>query len=1176
MSAARAASRPCAGWTSGAAGLPPPGGCDERRDARLRRPVRIVALLELASTLALAAPLSTAQEPANPPAQETSAEPKEPLTLDAPSQAAPISPKPFVAPASDEGQQALARFQVADGFQVSLWAAEPRLANPVCLYVADRGEVYVAETFRHHAGVTDIRDHMDWLEDDLRSRTVEDRVAMFQRHLGEKFGEYETQEERVRLLRDTDGDRAADFDAVFADGFRAAPDGIGAGLLAWQGDVFYTCMPSLWRLRDNDGDSRADVREALSTGYGVRVALLGHDLHGLRIGPDGRLYFSCGDRGFSVRTREGALIDHATTGAVLRCELDGSQLEVFATGLRNPQELAFDDFGELFTGDNNSDGGDRARIVHVVEGGDSGWRQAYQWLTEPDLRGPWNDERLWYPAFPDQAAYIVPPIANLADGPSGFTCYPGTGFGPEWNGRFFLVDFRGAAELSGVHTFALEPKGASYELADAKPFLWKVLATDADFGPDGALWVLDWTEGWNKTGKGRIYRVESRDEAARAEAAQTRALLAGGMQPRPVSELASLLAHADRRVRQEAELELVARGSEGVRALSDAAYSAADLRARLHAIWGLGIAARRNDPQCAQVLWQLLLDPEAEVRANAARALGDAGATGSIAMLEALLADPSQRVQLKAAIALGRLRSPSSIAPLVELLRRNDGADPVLRHAAVQGLLGCANPTELVALVGDASPQVRLGAVVALRRLRHLGIVPFLADLDERVALEAARAVYDEPIDGALAALASRLGSERALGHALVRRLLCANWRLGGEQRAQAVAALALDPAQGELERWEALHLLGCWIEPPGRDPLTGEWRPVERELVDRERAPQYVPRLVAELGERGIGGAPERVALEWLALARQYATPESAGLLEGWARDVEKPPGVRAEALELMARLKPEGAAGTLQALLFDEHDEVRAAAMRSLAELAPDEALPLIDAALERGGIAERRAAYAALAKLPIPAADERLARELERLDAGLVPAETALDLALAAERRGGAALLEELTAREARRSELDPVLAPWLDCLYGGDPARGRKLFVEQAEITCLRCHRFELEEEGSSGGAVGPDLHGVGARLPRVALLEAITDPNRRIADGYRSTLFVLDDGSAVDGRLEEETAERVRVRNSQDEVVELEPAAIVERREGLSAMPTNLAKFLTRPQMRDLLAFLAGL
>ena len=78
-----------------------------------------------------------------------------------------------------------------------------------------------------------------------------------------------------------------------------------------------------------------------------------------RIEPDGKLYFSCGDRGFPVETERGP-IAHPHTGAVLRCNLDGSELEVYHTGLRNPQELVFDEHGNLFTGENNSDGGDNA------------------------------------------------------------------------------------------------------------------------------------------------------------------------------------------------------------------------------------------------------------------------------------------------------------------------------------------------------------------------------------------------------------------------------------------------------------------------------------------------------------------------------------------------------------------------------------------------------------------------------------------------------------------------------------------------------------------------------------------------------------------------------------------------------------------------------------------------
>ena len=135
--------------------------------------------------------------------------------------------------------------------------------------------------------------------------------------------------------------------------------------------VWFTCIPDVWLLRDADQNGKAERRQSLHRGYGVHTALLGHDMHGLRMGPDGKLYFSIGDRGLNVMTRESRRLTNTDSGAVLRCDLDGNGLEIFASGLRNPQELAFDRHGNLFTGDNNSDAGDKARLVYVAEGGDT-------------------------------------------------------------------------------------------------------------------------------------------------------------------------------------------------------------------------------------------------------------------------------------------------------------------------------------------------------------------------------------------------------------------------------------------------------------------------------------------------------------------------------------------------------------------------------------------------------------------------------------------------------------------------------------------------------------------------------------------------------------------------------------------------------------------------------------
>src|SRR5262249_43055410 len=130
-------------------------------------------------------------------------------------------------------------------------------------------------------------------------------------------------------------------------------------------------------------------------------------------------------------------------------------------------------------------------------------------------------------------------------------------------------------------------------------FLWGALVTDCDFGPDGALWFSDWVYGWEQTGKGRLYRCVDPEAQRSALVSETRALLAQGMKGRSVDELVELLAHPDRRVRQEAHFELADR--DAVDALGRTALGGSSLFARLHSIWALGIVLRK-DPKAQGAL----------------------------------------------------------------------------------------------------------------------------------------------------------------------------------------------------------------------------------------------------------------------------------------------------------------------------------------------------------------------------------------------------------------------------------------------------------------------------------------------------------------------------------------------------------------------------------------------
>ena len=245
---------------------------------------------------------------------------------------------------------------------------------------------------------------------------------------------------------------------------------------------------------------------------------------------------------------------------MLRCNPDGTELEIFATGLRNPQELAFDEYGNLFTVDNNSDSGDKARWVYVVEGGDSGWRIGYQFGTATGSPRTWNAEKMDDPQWDGQAAYLVPPLANIANGPSGLTYYPGLGLPERYDDHFFLCDFRGSSGGSGIRSFACKPNGASFEMVDAHQFVWSVLATDVDFGPDCALYVTDWVEGWEKPNKGRIWKMTYPELANKPDVQEVKKIMAEGFDKRSVAELT---APAESQGHARASVGPVRAGGEG-------------------------------------------------------------------------------------------------------------------------------------------------------------------------------------------------------------------------------------------------------------------------------------------------------------------------------------------------------------------------------------------------------------------------------------------------------------------------------------------------------------------------------------------------------------------------------------------------------------------------------------
>ena len=164
----------------------------------------------------------------------------------------------FPDPQTEAGQ-----IRVPAGFKAEVFAAEPQVQNPSAFHIDERGRFFVVEANRRKNGVLDMRQLAPWVEEDLACRSVQDRIAMVERHYGPKEqAAMREKSDRIRLIEDRDGDGRADFDTIFADGFNRLETGTAAGVLAWRGNVYFAEIPDLWLLRDTAGAGHADQRPA--------------------------------------------------------------------------------------------------------------------------------------------------------------------------------------------------------------------------------------------------------------------------------------------------------------------------------------------------------------------------------------------------------------------------------------------------------------------------------------------------------------------------------------------------------------------------------------------------------------------------------------------------------------------------------------------------------------------------------------------------------------------------------------------------------------------------------------------------------------------------------------------------------------------------------------------------
>ena len=199
-------------------------------------------------------------------------------------------------------------FQLADGLEVNLYAADPLLAKPIHINFDAQGRLWVAssEVYPHVKPGQDAND-------------------------------------KILVLEDTDGDGSAEKTTVFADGLL-----IPTGVVPGDGGAYVANSTEMLHLTDTDGDGQADRSRVMLSGFGTEDTH--HIIHTFRWGPDGMLYFNQSIYIHShIETPWG--VRRLNSGGIWQFRPETMQLEVFARGLCNPWGHASTSWGQSFATD---------------------------------------------------------------------------------------------------------------------------------------------------------------------------------------------------------------------------------------------------------------------------------------------------------------------------------------------------------------------------------------------------------------------------------------------------------------------------------------------------------------------------------------------------------------------------------------------------------------------------------------------------------------------------------------------------------------------------------------------------------------------------------------------------------------------------------------------------------
>lgn len=540
-----------------------------------------------------------------------------------------------------------------------------------------------------------------------------------------------------------------------------SPDPI-SGAFSYEGVLFLGGSPKFY-IVDKNGSKRS-----FAEGFGKSDSPNKYAPIAFSLGMDGRIYGTFNDSGISVTDNNGNKSESLNSGVIFRFEPDGTSFEIVHRGLINPSGLAFNEYGDAYTVDAPVGTGDKARLIRIIEEGDSGWDRSYR-KQEPSATH-WMTEKIWETRNDSQPAFSLPASAYISTSPSGLTYHPGTGFLESETGRFLISDNTDDPTSSGIISFGIKEKRAGVSLVDPRLIASGLKPSGLTFATNGNLVTT------HTISDPKLVSFDAAENNYLADKnAEAATLLSEGFDHRDSAELTALLGHPNSRVRLRAQLALT-RKTDAVATFKKSLESS-DLYTRIHTIRGLGIIARRGSSpspgseftslppkgqreSATSLLLPMLQDPNPEIRVQVLRAIGDAPIQGDSLPLGGLLADNSDRVRIAAAIAIGKLKALGQYSAVIGFIAKNNNRDPYLSHAGAYALQHMVqNDRQISPLVAHESSAARLAAVVALRRMESLEVVRFLNDPDPTVQDEVIRAVTDLKMTDAYSMLTALLES---------------------------------------------------------------------------------------------------------------------------------------------------------------------------------------------------------------------------------------------------------------------------------------------------------------------------------------------------------------------------------------------------------------------------------